>query len=101
MKTRYKIISKTRFYLFIMTVLIILATSILLLIDRREAHSNAYQTQYEELQVIEGDTLWDIAKLYLAPNEDIRRVVYDIRKFNDMSTGYIYPGDIIKIPLKD
>lgn len=101
MKTRYKIVNKTRFYLFIMTLLIILATSILFLIDRREAYSSYYETKYEEFQVIQGDTLWDIAMIYLPPDEDIRKVVYDIKKFNDMSSGYIYPGDIIKIPLED
>lgn len=101
MKTRYKIISKTRFYLFIITLLIILTTSILLILDRKEVHSSCYHTAHEEFQVLEGDTLWDIASIYLSPGEDIRKMLYDIRKFNNMDTGHIYPGDIIKIPIKN
>lgn len=101
MKTRYKIVSKTRFFLFITMILILLATSILFLIDRREAYSSYYETKFKEFQVIEGDTLWDIARISSTPNEDVRKVLYDIRKFNNMSSGHIYPGDIIKIPIKD
>lgn len=101
MKARYKIISKTRFYLFIIMVFILLSTAILFLIDKKEAHSSNYYTEHSEFQVLDGDTLWDIARVYLSPGEDIRKVVYDIREYNNMDSGYIYPGDIIKIPIKN
>lgn len=101
MRTRYKIISKTRFYLFILTLLIILAISILFLIDKRAAYSNYYENIYEEFQVADGDTLWDIARIYLSSDQDIRKVVYDIKKFNNMTSEYIYPGDVIKVPIEN
>ena len=33
---------------------------------------------------------------HLPSNMDIRRMVYEIKEFNDMDSGYIYPGNIIK-----
>ncbi len=101
MKTRYKIISKTRFYLFIITALIIIAICMIFLIDRGDVYSSYYYDKHQEIQVVKGDTLWDISRIYLSPGQDIRKLVYDIMELNEMNSGYIYPGDIIKIPIKD
>ena len=100
MRTRYKIISKTRFLLFIIMMIILLTVSILFLIDKKEVHSSYYYNEHKQLQVLEGDTLWEIAREHLSPGEDIREVIYDIKKLNKLDTGLIYPGDIIKIPSK-
>lgn len=80
--------------------MILFTASILFLIDKKEAHSSYYYNEHEELQVLHGDTLWEIARNHLSPDQDIREVVYDIKKLNNMDTGFIYPGDIIKIPSK-
>lgn len=100
MKTKYKIISKSKFTIFIITMTILFTASVLFLIDKKEAHSSYYYAEHENFQVLQGDTLWEIAREYLSPGEDIREVIYDIKKLNNMDTGYIYPGDIIKIPGK-
>lgn len=80
--------------------LVIFTASVLFLIDKKEVHSSYYYSEHEEIQVLQGDTLWNIAIEYLSPGDDIREVVYDIKKLNNMDTGYIYPGDIIKMPSK-
>ncbi len=45
-----------------------------------------------------GDTLWDIAKKHMPDDYDIRKMVYELREFNNMKDVNIYPGDVIKIP---
>lgn len=101
MRTRYRIVSKARFFVFIILIFILVAASLLLLLDRKEVHSSSYYANYKEFHVIEGDTLWDIASIYLSPGEDIRKTIYEIKKINNMSSGYIYPGDVLKIPIND
>ncbi len=52
-----------------------------------------------EVKIVEGDTLWNIALNYLPEKTDVRKMVYDIKEFNEMEDFYIYPGDRIKIPV--
>ena len=54
--------------------------------------------EYREVVVHHGDTLWDISKEYCV-NENIQKVVYEIRRINNMKHSDIYPGQKIKIPL--
>jgi len=42
-----------------------------------------------------GDTLWSIATRY-RPNEDPRKVVWEIQRDNSIS-AIIHPGDIIRV----
>lgn len=55
--------------------------------------------QDAEVFVASGETLWDIAGRYRQPGEDIRDVVYRIRDKNGLSSGYIYPGQGLLIPV--
>lgn len=98
MKKKYKIVNKRRFYLFITSLFVVIAMIIFSLVSNNKVHSSIYEVNYTEVRVVEGDTLWNIALAYLPENTDIRKVIYDIKRFNNMSTSYIYPGDIIKIP---
>jgi len=47
-----------------------------------------------------GDTIWDIAVRMARDDADIRRVVFEIRQVNDLTTTTVMPGDILKIPRK-
>lgn len=96
MKKRYKIINKTRFYLFITSVFVII---IIGLLSVNKVYSSIYEYNYDEVQVGEGDTLWMIALHYMPEGYDVRDMIYTIKSFNSMYTSYIYPGDILKIPL--
>jgi LysM repeat protein len=55
---------------------------------------------YIEYIVSPGDTQWSIA----AENNiysDIREMIFEIRKINNNSDCLIYPGEEIKIPIKN
>jgi LysM repeat protein len=53
--------------------------------------------------VSNGDTLWEIAKLEKNTNEyyknkDIREIVFDIKKVNNLQTSDIYEHQKLLIP---
>ena len=52
---------------------------------------------YKDIVVKSGDTLWGIASNYTEPSKDIRKVINDICKLNDIKPGSIYPGQVLKI----
>lgn len=49
--------------------------------------------------VVPGDTLWDIAKEYNYNDEDVRKIVYNIQRLNNISDSQIYSGQVLKIPV--
>lgn len=99
MKKKYKVVNKTRFYLFVTSLFAFILFFSLTLLSRNNVYSSVYQASYKEIKVVEGDTLWNIALNYLPPKTDVRKMVYDIKEFNEMEDFYIYPGDRIKIPI--
>ena len=50
--------------------------------------------------VAQGDTLWDIACRHAEGKEDVRLVMERIAKANKLDVGHIYPGQVIKVPLR-
>jgi hypothetical protein len=99
MKKRYKIVNRRRFYFFITSVFAVISILLFTLLLNNKAHSSVYRVNYREIEVVEGDTLWNIALNYLPEKTDIRKMIYDIKEFNEMDNSYIYPGDMIKIPI--
>lgn len=62
------------------------------------APARAGETAYRVVVVREGDTIWDIADRVARADIDLRRVVFDIRRANALSTCVIRPGDVLKVP---
>jgi hypothetical protein len=63
------------------------------------SNDKKYTTDNAEIYVVKpGDSLWKIAERY--PDEDIRRLVYEIKKAND-TTADIRPGQVLKIPVSE
>ncbi|WDU82304.1 LysM peptidoglycan-binding domain-containing protein [Caloramator sp. Dgby_cultured_2] len=57
------------------------------------------EIQRYEIHVVQpGDTLWKISKMY-RPNEDPRKVVWEIQKHNKISP-VIRPGQVLEIPIR-
>ena len=50
-----------------------------------------------DYQVRAGDTLWTIAG-EVAPDEDVRGVIAQIRDLNDLESSLIFPGQILVVP---
>lgn len=101
MKT-YRIISKKRFYTFLIGVVVILSLLLALLtsilFDRTAL--GAPEVAKETILVKRGDTLWTIAEPIAARKSvDIRDVVQTISKDNDLETPLIHPGQTLEVPL--
>lgn len=63
-----------------------------------------YEYTYKEYVISAGERLWDIAEKELENNtyyksEDIRQVIYEIQKDNNINST-IYEGQVIKIRIK-
>ena len=61
------------------------------------------ETKYKEEYVYSGDTLWSIAQYDLEYNKyfegkDIRYVIEELKKVNNLSNSNLTEGDKIKIP---
>jgi len=94
---KYRIINMKRFKRF----MFISILSISMFIFTFAATFNAYSKdipQYEYISVKDGDTIWSIASDY-ADKVEIREMIYNISKVNNVQNASIYPGDIIRIPL--
>lgn len=100
MKTkRYRIISKSRFFLFITLIIAVLAIILVSIVSTTGAYSIESTQEIEHYWVKKGDTLWDIAKEFSPEGYDIRKMIYIIREQNNMNTGMVYEGVKIEIPL--
>lgn len=96
---RYVIVNAKRFFTFITLIFLVLAIIVITIINSSKAHGSQYSQTYKEYYVVEGDSLWNISKKFIPEGYDIRRMIYEIKKANDMEDGYIYAGKTIKIPV--
>ena len=55
--------------------------------------------QMQTVVVNNGDTLWDIASRFTGEKEDVREVMYRINRANDLNAKYVYPGQVLKVPM--
>ena len=99
-KRNYKIVNGLRFFTFILFFIAVIVYIIIISSKSNRVYSSTYEDKYVEVIVENGDTLWDIAKKYTPKNYDIRKLVFELREFNEMEDANIYPGDIIRIPTK-
>lgn len=99
-KRRYRIVNKKRFNTFLISATIIIAFIISLFINNNKAYSLTYNEPFKEIVINKGDTLWSIALENMPDDYDVRKMVYEIREFNNLDNATIYPGDIIKVPIK-
>lgn len=99
-KPKYRIVNRKRFNIFIISIVSIIIAIVSLFINNDDAHSSIHKYMYKEVIVNKGDTLWNIALKNMPKGYDVRKMVYEIRKFNNMDSADIYPGEIIKIPIR-
>jgi len=94
---RIVIKNKFRFILFLLVLFMIFSAInySFLNIGRVYSKSNIEYTTYI---VDNGETLWDIAKKNNPQKKDIRKVIYEIQKYNNISST-LSIGQEIKIPV--
>lgn len=59
--------------------------------------SNVVEYENKIITVHKGDTLWGIAKDAVGEEEDVRQVIQDIIKNNNLKDGNIRPGMQLKV----
>lgn len=94
-----KIVNKRKFIRSNVILMILVGT---IIIFATNAYSNV-ETKYKEEYIYAGDTLWAIAKEELENNKyfegkDIRYVVDELKKVNNLSSSNLSEGDKLKIP---
>ena len=58
-------------------------------------------TTYKTVYVKPGGTVWQIAASYVTAKDDVRELVYEIRRINKLDTNAkVYPGQALKVPIK-
>ena len=72
---------------------------VLLLANAVGASVSDDTTGFTTHQVVGGDTLWDIASEHTVPGEDVRRVVFEIQRLNDLDGSVIIPGQVLRVPI--
>ena len=79
---------------------ILLILSILIIIISITAFSQSNQTpaEFETIIVEPGETLWQIARENYNPQENLRKVIYEIRETNDLDNVILNPGQELKLP---
>ena len=96
MKKTYRIANKFRFTVFV-AVMVLVISVLLGIIVPVKAHAGS-DIKYIEVKVCGGDTLWGLAAQYGDPDKDVREVIYDICRINDISAETLRAGDTILIP---
>ncbi len=98
MTMRYRINNRIRFTLFVVLAIILLTTCVNFALGLNVASSSTIP-QYAQVEIESGDTLWEIAELYMDDSDDIRKFVYDICKLNDITAAELQAGMTIMVPI--
>lgn len=53
-----------------------------------------------EVRVKPGDTLWSLARRHADHSIDVRELISDIRRINQLEDAMIHPGQTLKIPVR-
>ncbi len=97
---RYKVVDIYKFKRFMFVSILLISMVLFTLMFTIKVYSKDIP-QYNYITVQKGDTLWSIASNLTNYNDmEIRELVYLISNDNDIYNASIYPGDIIRVPLK-
>jgi LysM repeat protein len=96
---KLKVVNRKRFITFISCTLVIISTLFITFISQTSVSGQA-KNNYIHVNVVAGDTLWDIAQKYNHNHKDIRKFINEIMIENNMETAMINQGETIKVPIK-
>lgn len=93
-----RIVNKRKFVRFLVLVLMVLSMTITLFINGVDAKK---EIEWKTYRVQGGDTLWSISEELNEDNKkDIRKIIWEITKENNLENEFIKIGQLIKIPNK-
>ena len=95
---RVRIINKGRFILALFLLFLSFLCAFMLMFN---AVSGEGKIIYKDYIVAKGDTVWKIADINTGDNRDVREVVYEIVKVNNIKNQTIYPGQTIQVPIQE
>jgi len=98
MKKTLRITNKYRFITFVTLFVLVISMAIGAFFPVSAASPEL--SSYKEVKVQDGDTLWKIARTYGDQSKDVREVIYDICRINNVDAANIYPGQTLMIPEK-
>lgn len=55
---------------------------------------------YKDIEIKNGQTLWQIAESEFGSDSNIRKYVYQIKQINNLKNSILSPGQVIKIPIE-
>jgi cell division protein YceG involved in septum cleavage len=99
-RKRLYIVNRARFVIMTLITLIIISTFISYIsgMFMSEATTNHATVVVE---IVNGDTLWDIASKYNFYEEDIREVIYRIKMKNNLESSALQVGQSLVIPMSN
>lgn len=96
MKRTLKVKSRVRFTAFVLIMLFAVTGIFNTMLGLNDA-LGLTKSEYIEVSVDSGDTLWTIAEQYMPSDMDIRKAVYIIKDINDID-NQLQPGQTVLIP---
>lgn len=98
MYKKYRIVNPVRFTIFLVVLILVTATVLTSIMGYNKAQSMS-PTQYMDLEVQPGDTLWNIAETYMTDVPDVREAVYQLCILNDIKAQDLVAGMTIQVPV--
>ncbi len=97
-KKKYRIKSRARFFAFVLVVMLLTVTAANTVLGLNNGEGQT-KDQFMVVEVLYGDTIWDIAREHLSDRMDLRYAVHIIMTVNNISAEELQPGQTLKIPV--
>lgn len=97
-RKQIRVKSKARFTAFVALMIILTVVGFNTVFGMYTASGESEQ-EYITVEVMAGETLWEIASAHMPDDMDTRKAVYMIEKENDLDSAEIRPGQKIKVPV--
>lgn len=78
-------------------IVVLLAVTFTLVV--KSSASGTMQTEFKQVVVKKGDTIWQIAKENKGSNSDMEEAIYKIRKINNLKNPHLHPGQMLNVPI--
>lgn len=75
-------------------------TLIMLMVVCYSVSVRASRDEAKAVTVKPGDTLWAIAAQHGDPRDDIRKVIFEIKRLNGLDSSAVSPGQVLRVPVR-